>query len=122
MFATPRLAAAAATAAALVALALSSSIPATLATADLAEQGSWASEVLAMSGPSPQVETPPGFAGASFTCVTTADASRGSCFVSTCLQLVGAVRSGAAHITLYRNLTRGAEGFRECDFPFTITR
>jgi len=49
------------------------------------QQGAWASEVLAQSGPgvtvqsagSPQVETPPGFAGASFTCVTTPDGGRG---------------------------------------------
>jgi hypothetical protein len=114
------------------ALALASTLVAVAATDD--QQGAWASEVLAMSGPdsqqnqnSPRVETPPGFAGASFTCVTTGDASRGSCFVSNCLQLVGAVRSGVAHITLYRNLTSsGSSGgggtFGECDFPLTITR
>lgn len=111
-------------------LSLAAAAATAAATAD--QQGAWASEVLAMSGPntahtSGGVETPPGFAGASFTCVTTSDASRGSCFVANCLQLVGAVRSGVSHITLYRNLTSrldgsGRDAFSECDFPLTITR
>ena len=90
---------------------------------------------------SPRLETMPGFEGAPspFTCVTTPDASRGSCFVANCLQLVGAVRSGVAHITLYRHLDTihtpgvnqsGADAgsggrvgvFEACHLPLTITR
>ena len=61
----------------------------------------WASSerVSASSGPSAASSS------ASFTCVTSASASRGSCFVATCQQLAGAVRGGASHVTLYRNLT-----------------
>ena len=71
----------------------------------------WASseQVSAASGPS-AASSP-----ASFTCVTSASGSQGSCFVATCQQLAGAVRSGASHVTLYRNLTG-------CDFPVVVRR
>lgn len=71
----------------------------------------WASSerVSASSGPSAASSS------ASFTCVTSASASRGSCFVATCQQLAGAVRGGASHVTLYRNLTG-------CDFPVVVRR
>ena len=59
--------------------------------------------------------------GASFTCVATSDATRGSCFVATCAQLVGAVRSGVAHVTLYRDLVAPGT-FERCGFPITVSR
>ena len=69
----------------------------------------WASSEQASAASGPSAASSP----ASFTCVTSASGSRGSCFVATCQQLAGAVRSGASHVTLYRNLTG-------CDFPVVV--
>jgi hypothetical protein len=75
------------------------------------------------SSPPPSSSLPSASAlpGASFTCVATSDATRGSCFVATCAQLVGAVRSGVAHVTLYRDLVAPGT-FERCGFPITVSR